>query len=215
MYLAGDSAGSEGEGGLLKQKQLNPYVKPLPSKSDILRLLESCSSPGAKLAVGLAAFSGLRPGQVRELVFQNLVEFSTAGKQFSHVPSRIELWGTLQRRSIPMKWYTFLSTSGCRWLLEDLKTRTQPTSTNSKVVTAQAFREAEKVIHAAGLKWFDLRDYCKSSFMVADTKLPREVIDYMFGYAVKEDVFLSHFIGNLLDPRFRQEYVRVEERLFV
>ena len=32
------------------------------TKKQVLRLIESCGSPGAKLAVALAAFSGLRPG---------------------------------------------------------------------------------------------------------------------------------------------------------
>lgn len=187
-----------------------------PQKEEVLRLLESCGSPGAKLAVGLAAFSGLKPGVLRGLVLRNLVELSQPGLQFSQVPSRIEV--VVGRRGATLvRFYTFLSTDGCQWLLEDLKTRSQFASAKSPVVTAQSFREAEKTVHTAGLKWFDLRRYCMSAFMVADTKLPRDVIDSMFGYKVKEDA-LQHFV-NFFKPSFisfvRQEYVRVEGRFFV
>ena len=61
---------------LSKQAPSSSYLKQLPTKKQVLRLIESCGSPGARLAVTLAAFSGLDRGQIRELVFQNLVEFS-------------------------------------------------------------------------------------------------------------------------------------------
>jgi hypothetical protein len=67
------------------------YMRMPRTGEDVAKLVDSCWSPGAKLAVGLAAFSGLRPGQVRELAFSNLVEFSTARKQFSQIPSQIEV----------------------------------------------------------------------------------------------------------------------------
>ncbi len=41
--------------------------KPPVRKEEVTRLLDACHSPGAKLAVGLAAFSGLDPGQIRAL----------------------------------------------------------------------------------------------------------------------------------------------------
>ena len=211
MYLAGDSAGSEGKGGLLKQKQLNPYVKPLPSKSDILRLLESCSSPGAKLAVGLAAFSGLHPRQVKELVFRNLVEFSLAKKQFLEVPSRIQMMEAVgNRRSTVVRYCTFLSSRGCEWLLEDLKSRSPPPRAESPVVTEQAFTEAERAVQTAGLRWHDLRDY----FWAACVKvgIPHYAVDFMLGHVLRgSDRFrnLSAEVSYL-----RKQYVKVEQ-LFV
>lgn len=70
----------------MKQKQLpRRYLKQPPTKVEVLRLLESCNGSGDKLAVGLAAFSGLKPGVLRWLTLRNLVEFSASGKQFPQV----------------------------------------------------------------------------------------------------------------------------------
>lgn len=179
-----------------------------------MRLLESCVSPGAKLAVGLAAFSGLRPGQVRELVFQNLVEFSAAGRQFSQVPSRIEL----RNRSF-WKYYTFLSTSGCRHLLDDLSMRSQPISSKEQVVTVRAFAEADRILRAAKLRWFELRHYFLGSCDWVEQQyraLPHEAIHFMLGYVVKEDD-LTHVLY-FFEPKaigfLRNGYVEVEKQFF-
>jgi hypothetical protein len=167
------------------------------------------------LAVGLAVFSGLRPGQVKGLAFRNLVEFSTAGKKFSHVPSRIEIETVVGNRRITfVRFYTFLSRRGCRWLLEDLKTRSQSASAYSPVVAAQSFREAEKAVHAAGLKWFDLRDYFHQSFMVLD--LSSRTVRFMLGHPLKEwekgymDAFNPKAVSFL-----RRRYAKVERQFFI
>jgi hypothetical protein len=47
-----------------------------PTKSDIVKLVESCKTPGAKLAVALSAYSGLKPGQVRELTPLNRTQLA-------------------------------------------------------------------------------------------------------------------------------------------
>ena len=47
-------------------------MKQPPTKSDIVKLVESCKTPGAKLAVALAAFSGLDPAQIESLSFRIL-----------------------------------------------------------------------------------------------------------------------------------------------
>jgi hypothetical protein len=138
----------------LSKRLPKSYLKPLPRKEDVMHLLGSCVSPGAKLAVGLAAFSGLRPGQVRELVLSNLVEFSTASQQFSRIPSQIELRNQVTWR----RYYTFLSTSGCKHLLDDLSTRSQ-VSSKETVVTKRGFAEAGRVVRAAKVKWFELRHF--------------------------------------------------------
>jgi len=72
--------------------------------------------------VVLAVHSGLRPGQVRRLVFENLVEFSLPKKQFLEVPSRIDL----ENAVTGSEYCSFLSTGGCKLLLDDLSTRSHP-----------------------------------------------------------------------------------------
>ncbi len=93
---------------------------------------------GAKVAVGLATFSGLGwPGQINKLLFRNLVELSLAKRRFLEVPSRIQLLGVRNRRAAVIKYCTFLSSRGCEWLLEDLKSRSPRPRAESPVVTEQ------------------------------------------------------------------------------
>jgi len=192
-------------------------MKQPPTKDDIVRLVESCGSPGGKLAVGLAAFSGLKPGVLRELMLRNLVELSLPGLQFLQAPSRIEVEG--RRRFSRVKFYTFLSSSGCRYLLGELKARSQPLSPDSLVVDHQAFREADEAVHGAGVRWLDLGRYFISCFMVTelDTGLRREEIYFMSGHVIKEED-LAH-LRDFFHPKsveiMRKGYVQVERRFFV
>jgi integrase len=190
------------------------YLKPLPRKEDVVRLLESCSGQGAKLAVGLAAFSGLRPGQVRELAFSNLVEFSMARKQFSRIPSQIELRNEVTWR----KYYTFLSTSGCKHLLDDLSTRSQ-VSSKETVVTRRGLSEAGRVVRAAKVKWFELRHFFRGScewaeLRLAKRPLPPEAIRFMLGNYVQEELDLSPFDSKIVEM-LRQGYGMVEQECFM
>ncbi len=192
-------------------------MKQPPTKKQVLRLIESCDSPGARLAVALAAFSGLDPGQIRALVFQNLVEFSTARKQFSQVPARIELWN--HRSPLRRKYYTFLSTHGCRYALDELKARNQTLSTGSPVVPPQAFKEADRALHDAAMKWHVLRDFFASSFLRRFVTLGTSSIDlrFKFGHAVKEDD-LTH-VWQFFNPDriewMRDRYTQVEKQFFI
>jgi hypothetical protein len=182
-----------------------------PTKNDILKLLDACQSPGAKLAVGLAAFSGLHPRQVKELVFRNLVEFSLPKKQFSEVPSRIQMLEAVgNRRATVVRYYTFLASRGCGWLLEGLQNQTQPLSRESPVVTGQAFTEAERAVHAAGLRWHDLRDY----FWAACVKvgIPHYAVDFMLGRVLRGSDRFRNLPAEV--SYLRKQYVKVEQ-LFV
>jgi hypothetical protein len=190
------------------------YPKPLPRKEDVVRLLESCSGQGAKLAVGLAAFSGLRPGQVRELAFSNLVEFSMARKQFSRIPSQIELRNEVTWR----KYYTFLSTSGCKHLLDDLSTRSQ-VSSKETVVTRRGLSEAGRLLRAAKVKWFELRHFFRGScewaeLRLAKRPLPPEAIRFMLGNYVQEELDLAPFDSKIVEM-LRQGYSIVEKECFM
>jgi hypothetical protein len=184
-----------------------------PTKNDILKLLDACQSPGAKLAVGLAAFSGLHPRQVKELVFRNLVEFSLAKKRFSQVPSRIQMLEAVGNRSATVvRYYTFLSSRGCEWLLEDLKSRPQPRG-ESTVVTEEAFKLAEKAVHAAGLRWHELRDFFHSCCVLVN--MPRAAVDFMLGHVLsREDRFDRISLSQEVDY-MRKKYAKVEEHFSV
>lgn len=193
-----------------------PSRKTPPTKDDIVKLVDACQSPGAKLTVALAAFSGLGPGHVKKLVFRNLVEFSLPKKQFLEVPSRIQMMEAVgNRRSTVVVYYTFLSSRGCEWFLEDLRTRTRPLTAQSLVVAAVALREAEKVIHAAGLRWHDLRDYFHVSFVRMSTS--STPVAFLLGHVTKEDD-LTH-VWRFFEPQrikwMRDRYAQVEMQFFV
>lgn len=201
--------------GLSRQVQVpKSYWRQPPTKEAVGKLLDACRSPGAKLAVALAVHSGLKTGQVRELVFSDLVEFSTASKQFSQIPSRINLRNQVTGR----KYYTFLSTAACWWLLEDLKTRTQPVKAESTVVGPAALRETEKAIHAMGLRWHDLRDFFAESFIRCFATMGTGSVDlhFLLGHSIDENV-LTH-VWRFFDPKriewMRGRYVRVEKQFF-
>jgi hypothetical protein len=170
------------------------------------------------LAVALAAFSGLRPGQVRELALENVVELSLPGLQFSQMPARIELGSVMRRRPV-LRWYTFLSTSGCRWLLDELKLRTTPPSAESLVVTGQAFTEADGALHKAGVRWLDLRDYFNACFMTLSTpQIASVAVHFMLGHAVEREAqkhFMRSFFNQGTIRSLRESYVRVEKKFFV
>ena len=181
-----------------------------PTKNDILKLLDAFQIPGAKLAVVLAAFSGLHPRQVKELVFRNLVEFSLAKKQFLEVPSRIQMMEAVgNRRSTVVRYYTFLSSRGCEWLLEDLKARSQPLHVDSPVLTEQALKQAEKAVHAAGLRWHDLRDYLYTSCVKVGVS--QRVIDFMLGHVVRQEDHIMEMLSREIDY-LRKEYRKVDEQ---
>lgn len=57
--------------GSVLSRQVPRYMKMPPTKDQVLQLVDACQSAGAKLAVALAAFSGLGPGQVKRLVFRD------------------------------------------------------------------------------------------------------------------------------------------------
>jgi len=201
--------------GRLSRQLPRRFPGPLPTKAEVLRLVESCSSPSAKLALGLAAFSGLRPGQVRELAFSNLVEFSTAGKQFSQVPSRIDMINAVTGR----KYYSFLSADGCELLLDDLSTRGHVASTET-VVTKQGLTEADRVLRVAKVKWFELRRFFASSWELAalqlpNRPLPHDAISFTLGHAVNGDFPIDR---SFFDPKviglLRQGYTQIEKECF-
>lgn len=201
--------------GRLSRQLPRRSPRPPPIKTEVLRLVESCTSPGAKLALELAAFSGLRPGQVRELAFSNLVEFSTAGNQFSQVPSRIDLENAVTGR----KYYSFLSADGCELLLDDLSTRGHVASKET-VVTERGLAEADRVLRVAKVKWFELRRFFASSCELAalqlpNRPLPHDAISFTLGHAVNgafpidRSFFDSKIVGML-----RQGYTQIEKECF-
>jgi hypothetical protein len=185
------------------------YMRMPSTGEDVAKLIDSCRSPGGKLAVGLAAHSGLGPGQVKKLVFRNLVEFSLAKKQFVKVPSRIQMLEAVGNRcATVVRYYTFLSSRGCEWLLEDLKSRPQPRA-ESPVVTEQAFREAEKAVRAAGLRWHDLRDYFCTSCVKVDVS--QRVIDFMLGHVAQREDHVRDMMSQEIDY-LRKEYRKVDKQ---
>jgi len=187
--------------------------KQLPTKDQVLQLLDACRSPGAKLAVGLAAFSGLGPGEVKGLVFRNLVEFSLTKRLFQQVPSRVQM---LERRRTVMRYYTFLSSQGCELLSKDLKTRSQPITAQTPVVTVGGLKEAEKAVRAASLRWHDLRDYFHACFMTTMISSSSVPVDFMLGHVIDETA-LTH-VWRFFDPAridwMRNKYVEVEKQFF-
>lgn len=194
------------------------FLKQPLGKAEVLGLVESCDRRGAKLAIALGAFSGLGPGQVRELALQNVVELSLPRLQFSQVPARIELRSVMRRR-LALKWYTFLSTSSCRWLLGELKLRTTPPSAESLVVTEQAFTEADGALHEARVRWHDLRDYFNTCFVTFSTpQIPSVAVHFMLGHSVEREArkhFMRSFFNQGTIRSLRESYVRVEKKFFV
>jgi hypothetical protein len=181
-----------------------------PTKDDVEKLIESCNSAGAKVAVGLAAFSGLGwPGQIRQLNFRNLVELSLAKRRFLEVPSRIQLPGIRNRRAAVIRYCTFLSSRGCEWLLEDLKSRPQPPRAESPVVTELAFKDAERAVRAAGLRWHDLRDYFYAACV--KTGVSQRVVDFMLGHVVRREDHVRDMLSREIDF-LRKEYRKVDEQ---
>jgi len=189
-------------------------MKMPPTRNDIIKLVDSCKTPGAKLAVGLAAFSGLHPRQVKGLLFRNLVEFSLAKKQFLEVPSRIQMLEAVgNRRATVVRYYTFLSSRGCDWLREDLRTRHQAFSPDAGVVTAQSFSQADRVVRAAGFHWHDLRDLFHSYCVLAN--VPHAVVDFMLGYVLSKDDVLDRMSLLREVDYVRMKYAEVEEQFSV
>jgi hypothetical protein len=111
------------------------------SREDVAAVLQLVMSPGAAVAVRLAAFSGLRPAELKGLVLRDFVDLSLSGLRFSAMPPRINV-------RIPRtfrRFYTFFSTGSCLDLVADLKAR--KVSTSSPAVSDQAFREADKAVY--------------------------------------------------------------------
>jgi integrase len=184
-------------------------MKILLTKDQVENLLAACKSPGAKLAVALAAFSGLGPGQVKKLDFQNLVEFSLVKEQFLEVPSRIQMLGN--RRTTVLRYYTFLSSRACAWLSEDLKSRPRQ-RVESSVVNGCGLKEAEKAVHAASLRWHDLRDFFHQSCVVGG--MSNVETDFILGHTLgRSGRFMNVFAPKAIDL-LRHAYVEVEKRCF-
>jgi hypothetical protein len=109
--------------------------------------------------------------------------------------------------------------SGCRHLLDDLNMRSQPISSKEQVVTGRAFAEADRILRAAKVRWFELRHYFHQSCEWVEQQYPalrHEAIHFMLGYVVKEDD-LTH-VQYFFDPKtigcLRQGYVEVEKVSF-
>lgn len=81
------------------------------------------------------------------------------------------------------------------------------------MVTEQAFKGAEKVIHAAGLRWHDLRDYFHQSFEVL--YVSSRAVRFMLGHPLKKE---EERYMNAFNPQaigfLRQTYVKVERQFF-
>jgi hypothetical protein len=150
------------------------------------------------VAVGLAAFSGLGwPGQIRRLAFRNLVELSLTKRRFLEVPSRIQLLGIRNRRAAVIRYSTFLSSRGCGWLLEDLKSRSPPPRAESQVVTEQAFKDAERAVRAAGLRWYDLRDYFYATCVKVGVS--QRVVGFMLGHVAQREDHIRDMLSREID----------------
>jgi len=161
------------------------------------------------VAIGLAAFSGLRPAELKKLMIRDFVDLSLPVLQFSVVPSRINV----RNQRTFQEFYTFLSTEDCLDLVADLKTRA--VSQNSVAVTEPTFRAADKMIHASDMRWLDLRQYFRACFLLADSRLPQAAVSFMAGYAAgKEDQFFNFFSPKTVQL-MRQGYAQVEKQSFV
>jgi len=187
-----------------------------PTKGAVMKLVGSCGSAGAKLAVALAAFGGLHPRQVKRLVFGDLVEFSLSKRRFSKIPSRIRMVERVGYRVTVAMFYTFLSSRGCKWMVQDLKTRSRPITAQTPVITVGGFKEAEKAVRAAALCWHDLRDYfhaCFMTTMIGSSSMP---VDFMLGHMIDEAA-LTH-VWRFFDPAridwMRNKYIEVEKQFF-
>jgi hypothetical protein len=195
-----------------------------PTKTDIVKLVESCKTPGSKLAIALAAFSGLTPGQIRRLTLgRNVGELSLPRLKFVQMPARINLSSAPReetRRPFRFhRWYTFMSSRSGAWLLEDLKARSQqPVSAKSAVVTARSFREADGGVHVASFRWHDLQDFFAESFIRCFVTMGTGSVDlhFLLGHSIDENA-LTH-VWRFFDPQriewMRAKYARVEKRFF-
>ena len=152
----------------------------------------------------------LRRAEVKGLMLRNFVDLSLPALQFSAMPPRIDVRvpRTLRR------FYTFLSAGSCLDLVADLKSR--KIASGSAAVTDSAFNETDRRIHAAGMKWFDLRRYFIGC-LLANTKLTPEAIGFMSGYVVKEDdlTHLRDFFNPKVIKLMREGYVQVEKQFFI
>ncbi|MGA3020430.1 MAG: hypothetical protein ABSD68_00565 [Candidatus Micrarchaeales archaeon] len=139
--------------------------------------------------------------------------FSESSKQFSQIPSRIDLKNQVTGR----RYYTFLSTGGCKLLLDDLSTRSQPVL-KEWVVTRRAWAEASRVLRGAKVKWFELRHFFRGSCEWAALHLPKRplpsnAISFMLGNYVQGEVDLSPSNPKIV-PMLRQGYSQVEKVCF-
>jgi hypothetical protein len=112
--------------------------------------------------------------------------------------------------------YTFLSSRGCEWLVQDLKTRTGRLAAESPVLTPAAMKETEKVVRAAGLQWHDLRDYFHVCLRALGTSnMPPVVPEFMLGHAIDKNTLN---VWGFFDPKtiewMRKKYVEVEKQFF-
>jgi len=127
------------------------------------------------------------------------------------VPSRIQIVEipVRNRHSAIIKYCTFLSSRGCGELLDDLKSRSQPLHVDSPVVTEQAFKAAEEAVHAAGIRWHDLRDYFHASCMKVGVS--QHVIDFMLGHVARKEDHAREMLSREIDY-LRKEYRKVDEQ---
>jgi hypothetical protein len=83
-------------------------------------------------------------------------------------------------------------------------------------VRSGGFAEADQLLYAAKIRWFDLRNYFQACFAELDTpRIPYTAVHFMLGSALgREDRFMNLFNPNAM--RFlRQAYVQVEKQFFV
>lgn len=77
------------------------------------------------------------------------------------------------------------------------------------MVTEQAFRETEKAVHAAGLRWHDLRDYFYATCV--KTGVSQWVVDFLLGHVVRREGHVRDMLSREIDF-LRKEYRKVDEQ---
>ena len=80
------------------------------------------------------------------------------------------------------------------------------------MVAPAALREAEKAVHAARLRWHDLRDFFHQSCVVGG--MSNLEVDFILGHTLgRSGRFMNMFAPKAIDL-LRRAYLEVEKRCF-
>lgn len=167
---------------------------PIPTRDEVRKLLNETKDAKTRAAVALMIFSGLKASDIQWLTIKDVPDLKAQGSviKFIRIPAKI-----IPRRR-PWPTFTFLCRLGCEYLqhyLEERYRKGERFTPKSPIIRGAPI-SLRRVSRATGINCLPLtlRAYFKTQLTLAehDGLIPRDVREFISGYAVKEPLMPRH-----------------------